>query len=538
MSSKNLFMDVAQAFNSRLKKISRTSSYRRIWLFTNDDHPLAHDPSEQTRIIQVVKDASEMSIDISLWYFHPSSGPFNIHQFYSRLLKANMSLDDQSEIEARDQSDRLVTESDNILDIRDHVQDAGLENSFDMFCSQVRRKEFNKRILGTIPLIISPSLSISINMYKTIEPAKRPTSTWLVTRSNLPAKTSTRYLRSDTGAIVNSLEITTGIEVRNDFLPMTRAQMNALCFPAEQTEGSLRLMKFVPATLLTPDLNISPPTFIFPNETKMKGSASLFRVLLEDMISKDLIGLAVWYRSNSSASRVVAMVPQREYREKVLNEDSMTRRGEESQEKRREEGTGMNLIPLPFDGEMRRIKSSVIEVSDNMIQTAEDVISALQMDTELNYTELENPAIQRFYSVLQAVALSEEEVDWSPDLHDQLQPDPEGIAMHQDKLTAWMASTGYVSIADEGGYNKSKKRAAESQESRENKQAVRGKGMEEGGGGSNTYDMTMLRDEIQSGAIKSRTVVNLKELGKDLGLKMTGTKTELISKLASFVGLS
>jgi len=370
-------------------------------------------------------------------------------------------------------------------------------------------------------MFISSSVCLAVNMYKVLQVAKKPLSTWLVARSNRPAKTTTRYLNKDSGAPVDSHQIHTVLDFAGTSVPFSKADMTRLTRQEGMSdngndEGFLRIMRFVPMSALTPELNLTGPVFIFPNENKVKGSAALFRALLEDLIAKQLIGIAVFARNKSAHPRIVAMVPQQEI--EAENEAGLLQSG------------GFNLIALPFDGELRSLHTAgQVTLPHDAVEAAVAVVRSLQMDEQFNYTDLENPALQRFYSVLQAVALTEPGADWRAEEHDMLQPDPEGVAVHKDKLEALLSIAG---CAEESAASapKGKKRAAAA-DAFETVPTKRAAGVAES---LSVEDMQNLAADINSDSpsqINKRTVAELKEFCRGLGQKVTGTKPELIARL-------
>ena len=49
-------------------------------------------------------------------------------------------------------------------------------------------------------------------------------------------------------------------------------------------------------------------------------------------------------------------------------------------------------------------------------------MKAMQFDLSFRYTDMQSPAIQKFYYMLQAIALAEDKCDWNPELDDMLTP--------------------------------------------------------------------------------------------------------------------
>jgi hypothetical protein len=160
-----------QSFNLKSGVLNQLD-FRRVWIFTNDDNPNGSDLTEQARVIQVAKDGAETGVEISLWCMDKSNDKaFSSSLFYDKLLVVGID------------SDLDNGETDSSI-IAAKKQSAGFD-SFDTMIAQVRRKEFKKRRLCTITLLLPDSdwgaLSrrITVGFYKTIMAAKRPQYQWL-----------------------------------------------------------------------------------------------------------------------------------------------------------------------------------------------------------------------------------------------------------------------------------------------------------------------------------------------------------------------
>lgn len=496
----------AQAFTVKSKKTASRSSYRRIWIFTNDDNPNAHDAAEQARIIQVAKDAYETGIEIALWCYNPpghTQRVFNCSLFYDRLLR---TVDDTSD-----------------ADVLSRIQRAE-NDSFDHLLREIRRKEYSKRQMGSISLHLSSTLHIAVKMYKLIAPAKKPLPVWLVANTLRRTSTTSRYLNSNTAAPVDTSEISTYVDVNGYKLEMTKSEMDSAKENAwvgsgyssvPTGEGFLKVLHFIDESVFGGSFVQDYPVFIHPDESRVKGSATLFTALLQDMVAKKVVGVALYARTKRASPRVVVMLP-------LLEADGGD--GEP-------EVVGCNLIPLPFDGECRRsINTGIAYDLENMsgvdglveaanpnihsaIASAETLIRKLQLGETFDYRDLENPAIQNFYAVLQAVALSQSQTEWSPE-DDMLQPSPEHLAAASEEIAALCHVTGCDQGSAHTTGSKSKKRSADADKESAGKASSSSK-----------------KSKAEDGSLAKKTVAELKEMCKELKLPVSGTKQVLIDRL-------
>jgi len=226
-----------------------------------------------------------------------------------------------------------------------------------------------------------------VKTYKLILPAKRPNPVWLVARTNIPAKVSTRYLDNNTGANVDEMQITTYFDINGELLPFKKSDIFDITHIYDSfPHGYVKILYFTSKLNLTNDLNFTSPSFIYPDESKVKGSTTIFTSMLTCMIQNNLIGIAVFSRNKSSTCRVVALIP------------SLDNNGGHN------EPDGLQLVPLPFDGEVRSSyadQGSTMLPSIETVSAAEDIVKALQLEDDFDYRTLESPAMQRYYSGLQ-----------------------------------------------------------------------------------------------------------------------------------------
>lgn len=75
--------------------------------------------------------------------------------------------------------------------------------------------------------------------------------------------------------------------------------------------------------------------------------------------------------------------------------------------------TGMDLVTIPFSNEVRSMEAANMggvglePVTDEEEAAATALIKAMQFDDGFRYQDLQNPARQHMYAVLQAVALNQ-----------------------------------------------------------------------------------------------------------------------------------
>jgi hypothetical protein len=74
---------------------------------------------------------------------------------------------------------------------------------------------------------------------------------------------------------------------------------------------------------------------------------------------------------------------------------------------------------------------------NNLVSVTRDLVKALALPEDFcYYRDIQSPALQQYYSVLQALALNQSAPDWQADVHDNMRPSKELIAGLEDTLLA------------------------------------------------------------------------------------------------------
>lgn len=490
---------------------------RRIWLITNEDDPSgANDPS------QVIKDAQEAGVDVRLWHFAPADGrTFDEQKFYGPLLSAAKQHPEPDYAKA----DEDETESDT------KMVDAGA-GDMDTLLGATQGRLFKKRRYArtTWHVSESPPLSLNVALYKTIHPCKKPAPVQLAAATNRRLVTSTKWMCEELVQYVDiELEAAHGLEFGSSrtTVPFERPEYEAVR-RAGQSEPGLHLLGFVPAVELAWELNVSSSTLVYPEELSLKGCTRAFISLREAMLTRERMAVVRYQATAKSESRLA-----------VLLASSHT--------------AGLELIKLPFLDDLRVVESPHLDTpppppDKTQLEAAKVVLTRMNMK-ESQYTDqgFNNPALEKFYSGLQALALEETEADWDEVRDDMTWPDEENLLSRAGKALQdlWDACPDPVKGARGGGGAGGAKRkaaAAVEKKVKSSPPAKKSKGKkkvkveeededededdEEGGGAG--HDLESL---IATGKLSKLTVSDLKELCRVRGLPVSGKKGDLIDRL-------
>ncbi|KAL6970860.1 ATP-dependent DNA helicase II subunit 1, partial [Sarracenia purpurea var. burkii] len=194
------------------------------------------------------------------------------------------------------------------------------------------------------------------------------------------------------------------------------------------------------------------------------------------------------------------------------------------------EPPGMHMIYLPYADDIRQIEelhsdinSETPRANDDQINKATALMRRIDLK-EFSVCQFANPALQRHYAVLQALALDEDEM---PEIKDETVPDEEGMARTGvvNALEDFKHSI-YGENYDDG--NEFETNGKVSEVSRKRK-AIAEKAVKE----CASYDWPDLAD---TGKLKDLTVVELKYYLAAHNLPVAGKKEDLINRILGHMG--
>lgn len=166
-------------------------------------------------------------------------------------------------------------------------------------------------ILGPNPQLIDecPEVKISVNVFNLYIEAKKPNTVRITAKDGNKVKTSTQLLTQDTKELVSKEEVSKTFEFGKQTIALKTEEIKAI---DRLEEPSLILLGFKPRTALLSHLHIKPGHFIFPNESTITGSTTLFCALLKRCVVRDKIPICRFTLRKGMSPRLVALNPQLE----------------------------------------------------------------------------------------------------------------------------------------------------------------------------------------------------------------------------------
>ncbi|ORX61941.1 Ku DNA-binding complex, Ku70 subunit [Hesseltinella vesiculosa] len=354
------------------------AAFKRIFLITNEDNPHKDNPSLRGSSLQRAKDLWDMGMRVELFGLDQPDHSFDYSLFYKEM----MMLDNEND--------------DVALDSRISSQSA-MTGKVEDLLNQVRRKQASKRSNFSIPMHITPELSIGIRGYSIIMEQGRGSYTKVTSSGSMlqEVETVTSYKCADTDQFLADTDVKYFYPFGGKPALFTKDEVLQL---RRFDEPHLRILGFKPRSSLQPHHNIASHSyFIYPNEMEYEGSTRTFAALLEAVKDQDKIAIAYLITRRTSAPSMVALLPQTE----ELGADGVQILP-----------PGFQMIILPYADDIRQVPpSSEAEVTGEQIDALNGIIDDLMVDHRYDPMAYKNPSLQRHYSALQSISLDEPSKD-------------------------------------------------------------------------------------------------------------------------------
>ena len=228
----------------------------------------------------------------------------------------------------------------------------------------------------------------------------------LEAKSNQRVKTVTKWICADTAAILLKNQMKKYYHYGGEKVIFENDEIDSIK-ALDKTPG-VRVVGFKPIDALKHYYHIRSSSFIYPDESLVKGGTVAFIALLDRLIYMEKVAIARFTARARSAPRFVALLPQRE----ELDEDGI-----------QITPPGFHVIYLPFADDLRNLDlPKTDKATEGQVLLAKKVVKSLRI--KFDSRSFENPSLQKYYSNLQALALERETVDVTPDY---VQPDLEGM---------------------------------------------------------------------------------------------------------------
>ncbi|XP_038612480.1 X-ray repair cross-complementing protein 6 [Tachyglossus aculeatus] len=452
----NLFSDV------RLKM-----SHKRIMLFTNEDDPHARDKAKAALARTKAADLRDTGIFLDLMHLKKPGG-FDISLFYR---------------------DIINTAEDEDLGV--HFEESG---KLEDLMKKVRAKEIRKRSLARLNLRLGKDVALTVSVFNLVQKAFKPPPIRLYRETNEPVKTKTRTFNLDTGGLLLPSDTKRSQTYGNRQIVMEKEETEEL---KRFDDPGLILIGFKPLTTLKRHQYLRPCQFVYPEESLVNGSTTLFNALLTKCLEKEVLALCRYTPRRNTPPRFVALVPQDE---------------ELDAQKIQVSPPGFQLVFLPFADDKRKVPfTEKVPANPEQVDKMKAIVQKLRF--KYRSDSFENPVLQQHFRNLEALALDLMEPEQAEDL---TMPKVEAMNNRLGSLVDEFKELVYPPNYNPEGKPVKRKQGGDGPEEKKIK-----------------FELSEqeLRDHVRKGTLGKLTVPLLKEACRLFGLKGGGKKQELLDVL-------
>ncbi|XP_070309527.1 X-ray repair cross-complementing protein 6 isoform X3 [Odocoileus virginianus] len=359
-------------------------SHKRIMLFTNEDDPHGDDSAKASRARTKAGDLRDTGIFLDLMHLKKRGG-FDISLFYRDIIS--------------------VAEDE---DIGIHFEESSkLEN----LLRKVRAKETRKRVLYRSPqaicfsfsrqsrlkLKLNKDVALTVGIYNMVQKAYRPSPVRLYRETNEPVKTKTRTFNVNTGSLL----------LPSDTKRSQIYGCRQIVLEKEETEELKRfddpgliLVGFKPLMMLKKHHYLRPSLFVYPEESLINGSSTLFSVLLTKCLEKEVMAVCRYTPRQNVPPCFVALVPQEE---------------ELDDQKIQVAPPGFQLVFLPYADDKRKVPfTEKVMANPEQVDKMKAIVQKLRFKYRCD--SFENPVLQQHFRNMEALALDLMEPEQAVDL--------------------------------------------------------------------------------------------------------------------------
>ncbi|XP_004675683.1 PREDICTED: X-ray repair cross-complementing protein 6 [Condylura cristata] len=442
-------------------------SHKRIMLFTNEDNPHANDSASASRARTKAGDLRDTGICLDLMHLKKDGG-FDISLFYRDIIS--------------------VAEDE---DLGVHCEaSARLED----LLRKVRAKETRKRVLCRLKLKLSKDIAFSVGIYNMVQKAFKPPPVRLYRETNEPVRTKTRTFNVNTGSLLLPSDTKRSQIYGNRQIVLEKEETEEL---KRFFEPGLVLIGFKPLVMLKLHQYLRPCLFVYPEESQVNGSSTLFSALLTKCLEKKVVALCRYTARQNVPPYFVALMPQEE---------------ELDDQKVQVTPPGFQLIFLPYADDKRKVPfTEKVLASPEQVDKMKAIVQKLRF--KYRSDSFENPVLQQHFRNLEALALDLLEPEQAADL---TLPKVEAMDRRLGPLVEEFKELVYPPGYNPEGRVAKRKQDNESPGSKKPKVE---------------FSEEELRAHVRQGTLGKLTVPMLKEACRMYGLKGGLKKQELLDML-------
>lgn len=442
-------------------------SHKRIMLFTNEDDPHGNDSAKASRARTKASDLRDTGIFLDLMHLKKRGG-FDVSLFYRDII--------------------TIAEDE---DLGVHFEES---SKLEDLLRKVRAKETKKRVLSRLKFKLGKDVVLMVGIYNLVQKANKPFPVRLYRETNEPVKSKTRTFNVNTGSLLLPSDTKRSLTFGTRQIVLEKEETEEL---KRFDEPGLILMGFKPMVMLKNHHYLRPSLFVYPEESLVNGSSTLFSALLTKCVEKEVIAVCRYTARKNVPPYFVALVPQ----EEELDDQNI-----------QVTPAGFQLVFLPYADDKRKVPfTEKVMANPEQIEKMKAIVQKLRFTYRSD--SFENPVLQQHFRNLEALALDMMESEQVVDL---TLPKVEAIKRRLGSL-----ADEFKELVYPPGYNpegKVAKRKADNEGSMSKKPKVE-------------LSEEELKDLFAKGTLGKLTVPALRDICKAYGLKSGPKKQELLEAL-------
>ncbi|CAG8532062.1 2427_t:CDS:10 [Ambispora gerdemannii] len=360
----NVFM----ACRDSLAQLSASFKTKRIFVITDQDQPHKNNPFLRSAAITRTHDLAEIDIEINLFSINRPDKPFNFNAFWSEIIC-------QDDLK------------------KNHINTSG---DIEVLVERVMAKESPRRSMFSLPFRMGPNdvLTFGVKGYVLCIERRKPLHQWAYMKAEeiKLASSQATYICADTAQRLLTSDIKYSYSFGGEKIVYTADELHEL---RKIGEMGITLLGFKPYSRFKFHYHLEHPYFIYPDEEKYEGSTRTFAALHQKMLEMEKIAICQVRLRKTSVPRIAALVAQKE----ELDEYGA-----------QIHPPGIQMYYLPYAEDLRPLPewSELTSAPSDLAQIAEEVINTLTIKSGFSPEKFKNPALKRFYDVLQCIALDKE----------------------------------------------------------------------------------------------------------------------------------
>ncbi|XP_054153327.1 X-ray repair cross-complementing protein 6-like [Oppia nitens] len=280
---------------------------------------------------------------------------------------------------------------------------------------RIHRKTHRQRMVASLPFRLGPKsdeqndgqqyVEMSVYIYVLCSDTKRPVAVKIDRKDNTELKTVVQRWTADTGALLKNEDLSKKYQFGQRDIVVNKQEVKKMSAFGE--EPALSLLGFKPRTAIKLNFQIKTGFFIYPNESHIEGSITLFNALIRRCAERDKVAICRITLRRRANTYLCALFPQLE--NKYLDKPG-----------------GFKALILPFKDDIRDLEIKGAErqpINGEAFDLMKDVIRKLKFIYDPK--DFPNPVLQTHWRTIEALALNYDNIEPFDD--SQTQPDYDSI---------------------------------------------------------------------------------------------------------------